>query len=271
MQIFFNSSMPRSGSELLQVILHQNPLIYASPTSPLLEFQFAARSILDLPEVKSQPQDLMTKAFIAMCGQMAQGYYSAITDRPFVVDKSRGWIHYIEWLQMWQDSPKIVCVIRDLRNIISSMELVYRKNRHLPIGPDNPNTLQALTINGRTRHWLESKPVGLALQRTYDAISKGLRSNILFIRYEDLCSSPDLIMAQLYQYLEVDFFQHDFNNLRKEVVEIEDVFGPYGNHSVGSALRQSSTDWLSILGKNVGDLIVQEHRWYFDNFYADRL
>lgn len=56
-RLFFNSSMPRSGSELLQVILHQNPLIYASSTSPLLEYQFGARNNYNLPEVMSQEPD----------------------------------------------------------------------------------------------------------------------------------------------------------------------------------------------------------------------
>ena len=53
--LFFNSSMPQAGSELIQVLMHQNPDIYASPTSPLLEFLFGARSNMELPEVKSQP------------------------------------------------------------------------------------------------------------------------------------------------------------------------------------------------------------------------
>jgi hypothetical protein len=57
-KMFFNSSMPRSGSELLQVILHQNPLIYASSTSPLLEYQFGARVNYNLPEVTSQNAEL---------------------------------------------------------------------------------------------------------------------------------------------------------------------------------------------------------------------
>ena len=58
-QFIFNSSMPRSGSELLQCILHQNDNIYASSTSPVLEYWFGARGNQNLPEVRSQPQELM--------------------------------------------------------------------------------------------------------------------------------------------------------------------------------------------------------------------
>ena len=46
MKIFFNSSMPRSGSTLLQNILGNNPDIYSTPTSPVFEFINAAKEIV---------------------------------------------------------------------------------------------------------------------------------------------------------------------------------------------------------------------------------
>ena len=41
--IFFNSSMPRSGSTLIQNILGQNPDIHSTPTDGFLELIYAAR------------------------------------------------------------------------------------------------------------------------------------------------------------------------------------------------------------------------------------
>ena len=43
-KIFFQSSLPRSGSTLLQNILAQNPDFYATPTSGVLELLYAARA-----------------------------------------------------------------------------------------------------------------------------------------------------------------------------------------------------------------------------------
>jgi hypothetical protein len=74
----FNSSMPRSGSELLQVLLHQNPSIYGSPTSPLLEYWFGARQNQTLPEVQAQPEDLMERAFLGFCRKGMDGYYDRL-------------------------------------------------------------------------------------------------------------------------------------------------------------------------------------------------
>src|SRR5688572_8807351 len=73
-RIFFNSSLPRSGSTLLQNILAQNPRFYCSPTSALYEMMYAARAIYsDSSIVKAQDADLMKKAFLGFCGAALRG------------------------------------------------------------------------------------------------------------------------------------------------------------------------------------------------------
>jgi len=95
-KIFYQSSLPRSGSTLLQNILAQNSDIYATPTSGVLELVFAARgNYTDSPEFQAQDAEVMRKAFQAFCKNGMDAYYNAITDKKYVVDKSRGWgIHY---------------------------------------------------------------------------------------------------------------------------------------------------------------------------------
>jgi hypothetical protein len=57
-----------------------------------------------------------------------QGYFSGLTDKPFVVDKSREWGVNYGLLNMIFPNPKIICMVRDLRCIFSSMEKNFRKN-----------------------------------------------------------------------------------------------------------------------------------------------
>ena len=121
-QMHVNSSLPRSGSELLQALLSQHPLVYASATSPLLEYWFGAYKNFDLPEVKSQNQLLMKKAFCSFCHSGAHGYYRALTDKPFVIDKSRGWLEYAEWLWDVFPNAKIVSMVRKVEDIVASLE-----------------------------------------------------------------------------------------------------------------------------------------------------
>ena len=44
-RIFYNSSLPRAGSTLIQNILGQNPSIHTTPTSGLYEILSACRTI----------------------------------------------------------------------------------------------------------------------------------------------------------------------------------------------------------------------------------
>ena len=67
-KLFFQSSMPRSGSTLLQNIFAQNPDMYATPTSGVLELIFAARgNYTNSPEFKAQDPELMKKGFLEFC------------------------------------------------------------------------------------------------------------------------------------------------------------------------------------------------------------
>ena len=91
-RLFFQSSLPRAGSTLLQNIIAQNPDFYATPTSGVLELVFAARgNYTDSPEFKAQDADLMRTGFLSFCRNGMDGYYNAITDKKYVIDKSRGW------------------------------------------------------------------------------------------------------------------------------------------------------------------------------------
>ena len=108
-KLFFQSSLPRAGSTLLQNILAQNPKIYATPTSGVLELIFAARNnYTNSPEFKAQDPELMKSGFLSFCKQGMRGYFEAITDKPYIIDKSRGWgIHY-DFLNQIYPEPKLL-------------------------------------------------------------------------------------------------------------------------------------------------------------------
>jgi sulfotransferase len=266
-KLHYNSSMPRSGSELIQVILSQNPRVYASSTSPLLEFQYAARGNLTLPEVKSQDAKLMENAFISMCEGMAKSYYEPITDKPIIIDKNRGWSHYYEWVEQWNENPKMICMVRDLRSILASMERIYRKNRHLPDSIDIPAKIQNMTVTQRIDYWLNTQPIGLALARTLDTFQRNINDKILFVRYEDLLKNPQETLNKIYEYLGEEVFEHNFENIQKTVIEDHSHFGIFGNHSVKRKLGEfKENDWADIYDREVSKRIIQSNEWYFNVF-----
>ena len=268
----FNSSMPRSGSELLQVILHQNPSIYGSVTSPLCEYITAIKDCQINAEVKSQPADLMKKAQLSASGQMMYGYYEAITDRSIIVDKSRQWMWNYDLLEQILDAkPKMICMIRDLRDIFTSMEKNWRKNRHLPQGPDDLSTLKNMTVEERIATWSHDNPVGFSTQRLKSAGELNQLQDVFILRYEDLTTHPDECMLKLYEYIDLPYYQHDFNNIIKEVEEDDQWHGIFGNHEVKKELKPYQSDYKEILGEEVGKKIIDGHKWFFKKFYPEAL
>jgi len=259
--------MPRAGSTLIQNILGQNPDFYVTPTSGLLELIFAARgNYTNSPEFKAQDKDLMQKAFIEFCKGGMDNYCNSLTDRKYVVDKSRGWgIHY-GFLNMIQPDPKIICMVRDLRDIITSLEKIYRKNQQVDAGMVNNGEMHGTTTSKRCDIWLKTQPVGLALDRLSDIFRQGIHTRVHFIKYEDLLTDPTKEMEKVYKYLDVPFYEHNFDYIEQITVEDDDVYGIYGDHKIQTKLGELKSSYEDVLGKSISNRIKDTHKWYFDNF-----
>jgi len=265
--IFFQSSMPRSGSTLLQNIIAQRPDFYVTPTSGLLELLVAARgNYTQSPEFKAQDSELMRDAFYSFCLNGMKGYFSGITDKPYVIDKSRGWgIHY-DFLNGFYPSPKIVCMVRDMRDIFASMEKKYRAN------PDKADPIldwmsgRGTTTPKRIDAWIASPPVGIAIERLTEIIRQGLDKHIHFVRYEDLTMRPQQTMSLIYNYFGIQDYQHDFDNVEQVTIEDDSVYGKYGDHQIRKKVMPMKSDADRILGKDVTNWIADNFAWYFQRF-----
>lgn len=266
-KIFYQSSMPRAGSTLLQNIIAQNPDFYATPTSGVLELIFAARAnYTDSPEFKAQDSALMREGFLNFCREGMKGYYNAITDKKYIIDKSRGWgIHY-DFLNVVYPEPKIVCMVRDLRDIFASMEKNFRKVPEKASPVLNWGNMQGTTVPKRIDIWAQSPPVGMAIERLSEIFRTGINSKMLFVRFEDLCLYPETEMKRIYNYLEVPYFEHDFDNIQQVTKEDDEVYGAFGDHEIRTVLSPVPSKAKQILGKDVTDWIYNNYQWYFQQF-----
>ena len=269
-KIFYQSSLPRAGSTLLQNIMAQNPSFYVTPTSGVLELIFAARSnYTNSLEFKAQDPEQMKSGFLGFCREGMKGFYEAITDKPYILDKSRGWgIHY-DLLNMIHPDPKIIVMVRDLRDVYASMEKNYRANPDKHDSILNWGNMQGTTTPKRVDIWAQSAPVGMAMERLSEIFRMGINSKMLFIRFEDLCMKPDATMRKIYKYLDLPFYAHDFDNIEAVTKEDDEVYGIYGDHKIRKKLEPIPSRARDILGKDVVDWITGYYKWFFDQFYFD--
>lgn len=267
-KIFYNSSLPRSGSTLLQNIMAQNPDFYCTPTSGTLELIYGARVNYSAdPTFKSQEENL-DKAFQEFCKCGLIGYYDALTEKPFVLEKSRGWgIHYKLLEYIFQSPPKIICMVRDIKQILCSMEMKFRDNPQIDTGFVDHAKGQNTTTFKRISHYLTSPPLGLAVERLQEIFQQQLDSRILFVRYEDLCSNPVVVMNQIYNYLgTAPYENHDFSNIRQTTKEDDSVYGIFGDHKINPSLKLKSHDAADILGPFVCNDIDNNFQWFNQKF-----
>ena len=267
--IFFQSSMPRAGSTLLQNVLAQNPDIYATPTSGVLELTFAARAMFnESNEFQAQDSKTMEDGLVGFLNEGIHGWYDNITDKPYVVDKSRGWgIHYDFLDAFLEYEPKIICMVRDLRQIIASMEKKFREN---PLGHDpivNWAEMSGTSIEKRADVWLRTQPVGLALERFGEIINRGWDKHMLFVKFEDFTKYPEGEMDRIYDYLELDSYSgHDFNNVKQTTKEDDTVYGIYGDHKINPVVSELPQDYIDVLGVKTSTYIKDVGEFYFKYF-----
>ena len=227
--IHANSSLPRSGSELLQALLAQHPQVYASPTSPLLEYFYGAMANTAMAEVKAQDPALMKQAFTAFMREGARGYYEAITDKPVVVDKSRGWLQHAEMLWDCYPQARIICMTRKLEDIIASLERIYQQHNGHPETRHLPRSRQA-----RAEYWQRpgTAPLGIALERIRDRQASGEDQRILYVDYDALIERPVAVMRRVFGHLGLEPVDIDPNHVRKAAPEDDAPFGIFGRHQL---------------------------------------
>lgn len=268
-KLFFQSSMPRALSTMLQNILGQNPDFHVTPTDGLLELVFGARAnYTTSPEFLAQDSELMAKAFKSFCYNGFMGYASALTDKKYLMIKSRGWGAYRGFLDEFYPNPKIICMVRNLKDIVASYEKIFRKNqlKHDPIRSDVE--ARGTTIYKRIDEWMDGRnTIGRATERILGIISEGYDNKILFVKAEDLCLYPETEMTRIYNYLEVPYFKHDFDNIQQITTEDDSVYGLTKDlHIIRPKLQLKQSDADSVIPKDAREWLYERFKWYYDKF-----
>ena len=125
------------------------------------------------------------------------------------------------------------------------------------------------TTAKRVEIWLNSPPIGLALERIHQSFLEGFAKNSYFIRFEDLTRHPQEVMDGLYRYLNLEGYKHDFENVQNYGIEDDLVFGLSKNlHKTRPKVEPVIDDSVEVLGEEVCR-IIDNHpslQWYHNTF-----
>jgi len=267
-KIFFQSSMPRAGSTLLQNVLAQNPDFYATPTSGICDLLLNAKTnYTNATEFKAQESSLMDKGFRGFCNGAMFGFYNNITDRKYVIDKCRGWSVTYDFVDWFYPKPKVVILIRDLRSIVSSLETKFREYQYLDSGVQNWNEMRGTTVDKRIDHFMSvAPPLCAPIDIIYDVIVRKIHEKCLFVKFEDLNTNPENELKRIYNYFELDYYPHDYNNIPQFTKESDSYYRPFGDHSIRNKIETVTEDYTNILGAHNCKYITEKYAWYYKAF-----
>lgn len=272
--IHYAIGLPRSGSTLLMNILQQNPNIFTSSTCPttyLLEG--AKQAACNVSEFVAMEQDSLNNSLTNYVKFGMQGWFSAMTDKPIVFSKSRGWDKYLNFLFHAYENPKFIVIIRDLRDIICSFEKLSYKYTHWIIGDVN-NQFHMLPLEKRLELWCTDMNGNLGLplhnlKHVYEWMLK--RPNNFFIhRFEDFNERPNESLQQIYQWLELPHFQHDLNNVPQAAqYEHDSIYRALVTHKTEPRVRKLEPSWPKMLSPYHSELVLKNNEWFYKTFYPE--
>lgn len=254
---YFMAGLPRSGSTLLSAILNQNPEFYSGPSSPVTSLMLILEESIANDELfRAYPKPQQAGELIA---NVLTHYYSDV-NKPVIFDKNRSWVNRMHYIPGYFGfEPKILVPVRDTAEILASFISMHRRNPYEVNG--RINFIDEMLVKSNTpltddnRCQFIAGPNGI-LGQSYDgikqALMEGRQSQLHFIEYDDLVNNPEETMRKVYEFLDEEYYEHDFTkleNLHKE--NDSEVYGIADMHEVRETLEKISIDPVEILSEAV--------------------
>ena len=260
---YFMAGLPRSGSTLLKSILNQNPDIHTEPVSPILELtHYTNEYFKDSEQYLGYPKP---KSAHRVISSIIEDYYYEV-NKPIIIDHCRAWSNNIQMLKTFITSnPKIICPVRNVTEILTSFITMIRRNSDQVSFIDQHLIEKGFEINDANRcHYLMSKDgiVEQALWAQSQAFIRGDdKKHLCLIEYNDLIKDPEMTMKKIYNFLEIDYHSHNFDNIYNEHREIDDQWYLKDMHHVRKKLEKKSRRPEDVLPEEVLNMYSNLEYW----------
>ena len=251
-----------------------HPDIYASPTSTLVELVYGGHhawsTAVDTASEGIDPDnkyhtDKRAESVKAFLNKGIEAYYDEITDKEHVIDKGRKWIYSPEFIKELLPDTTIICMIRHPFDIFASFEKIYRTTPMISKGDGE----EGHTVLERINFWWKN----VSSFRVFDKIAASIErqnDNIYFLPYEVLTQEPEKAMTEIYKYLDIVGYKHDFSNI-KQVTHETDIQSIYGTHKITPEVKPIKQNPVEILGTTACLAIQQDFSWFMDYFGYEKL
>jgi sulfotransferase len=242
---YFMGGLPRSGSTVLTAILNQHPKIYASPQSNLINMCYTLEN--EICQSESWLSGLQHEDYENTLNNLGNLFYSNVK-KPIIIDKNRAWgtpgNNFIA--KRLSDNPKTIIVLRPILEVLSSFIRLAEKN------PDNFIDRIIKNEDFYVKFYRDTNDVRCDyLMRANGEIDQALLAIATLIKnpesyhiiwYDNLIANPQKCLTDIYDFLEIDNFQHNFKTIKQlDKHKDEILFGIKDLHKISSTIKASKT------------------------------
>ncbi|MDE8344005.1 MAG: sulfotransferase, partial [Acidocella sp.] len=248
--------LPRSGSTLLSALLRQNPGLHASITSPVGALLLSA--LREMSGANEGSVFIDDAKRMAVLRGLVDGYYYDTHLTKTIIDTNRLWCSKLPTLRALYPEGKILCCVRDMPWIYDSFERLIQRNALLP------SKIFGFEASGTVYERFEALNrsnglVGFAWTGLRQAFYGSDASRLLMVTYETLTQRPAWALEAIYRFLDIEPFQHDFNNIDFDVSDFDAYLGTPGLHTVGKQV--TATMRSTILPPDLFNRVVNDTFW----------
>ena len=249
--LFFNSSLPRSGSTLLQNLLAQNRRHHCTSTNDVLDMVIRVRDGW-MGSTGFIAQGLATieprmKSFIR---HALYGFYEPeFKAGQIVFDKSRGWLQNLELLEdILQRPVKAIVCVRDIRDVVASFEKIFRRSVFTEHPLPGEERIKTLTVQSRAERLLQpDKTIGYMAASLQDVFDRGMQDRLVIVPYWELTHYPMETVQRVCNECGLESFVCDPAKVTQVTKEDDTVYG-MSLHTIRSQVEpDKGHGWVGVL------------------------
>jgi sulfotransferase len=251
---YFLAGLHRSGNTVVSSLLNQNPKIYSSPLSPVCNYLWALHNASLDTENAARNRD--KTGIQAVISNLFDNHYSAI-NKPIVFDREKNWgtpgnLFIIK--EHLTQQPKIVYTVRPIIEVLSSFMSLEKSWIDRGMSDSRWTYKNYLSLDENRCDYL-MRPGGeidqslLCINEIIKPENKGI---FHLVEYDDLINKPQETMNGIYNFIGIEPFEHDFNNIIKLEKDDDTLIGmPANLHKIRPELKQTSSKPEDVLSDYV--------------------
>ena len=244
-QLFFLVAQPRSGNTLFTSIINQNPEIACTPNSITLEIMKDLFLLKQTDVFQNYPDH---KSLDNVLDVVYDNYYKDWT-QPIIIDRgpvmTEGNFYLMQ--KHFKRPFKCIVLLRDTVDVLASYMKWYTENPDAFVNKLANTDEEKLSIvmnkEGAVAKDLE------AIKNSYN-----YKDMCHYVKYDDLVSQPEQEIRKVYEFMNLPYFKHSFQDLKQVEVngmKYDDTVLGKNMHNIRSTVEKVPNPYIDKIPERI--------------------